>query len=310
MTNTLRLTNSETYTWRRCRRKWWLSYHRGLQRPDHGATGPLSIGNFVHDSLAAYYSPTDSRDPVVVLSAAVAEKVETFPILTTIIEKEATLARIMLEGYMQWLEESGADQDLHIIEAEKKLEVEIAPGVNLLTKIDARVQRISTGTRMALEHKTAQSIDSNPEVPLLQINSQLLTEHLVEFLKLKESGQEGTRAQGVLYNMLKKVKRSTRAKPPFYGREEVMHSTEELRSHWRHVLAYARQIQQAKAELNTGGDHHTIVPPSPDRSCSWQCEFLRVCPLFDDGSDAEGMLEEYYEIGDPLERYVGVEEGE
>lgn len=307
---TLRLTNSEMQVFRRCRRRWWLSYVRGFEHPEHGAIGPLSVGNLVHDSLAAYYNPKDNRDPLAVLQATLVEKVAFFPVLEKIILGEGDLSRIMLEGYMQWLEDSGADQDLEVLEAETKMEVEIAPGVNLLTKIDARVMRHSTRTRLALEHKTATSVDQNPNLPLLQIDPQLLTEHLVEFLKLQKAGEPESRAEGVLYNMLKKVKRTSRAHPPFFGREQVMHSTEELRSHWHHVLAYARQIQEARAQLESGISHHTVVPPSPDRTCKWQCQFFHLCPLFDDGSDAEGMLGELYVVGNPLERYEGVEEGE
>jgi len=290
-------------TWRRCRRKWWLSYYRGYRPTGIDFNRPLSIGTRVHDALAAYYEPDVAKreDPLEFIQKSVATDISNNPDHEADIEAEGELCTIMMEGYLQWLEETGADSDLMCIEPESEMEIELFPGVTLLSKIDARMERKTDGARLALETKTVASLDQNLET--LQLDTQLLTEHLVEFLKLKEEGEETHRAQGVIYNMLRKVKRSARAKPPFYGREEVRHNENELRNHWKHVVAHARDILEAHEKLDRGDEHHYVVYPNPGRDCRWDCEFRKICPMFDDGSDVEAALNDLYETGDPLARY-------
>lgn len=304
----LRLTNSEMSTWRDCKRKWWLSYHRGLTQVERDFNRPTGIGTRVHNALEAYYDPErpGEIDPVEFVRQTVAADCEEHPVYVDDILAEGQLAEIMLEGYMQWLAETGVDSDLRVVEPESHVEVDLfthtdGTKVTLLSKIDARVEEISTGHRWALEHKTVQ--DLSMPLPLLQLDTQLLTEHLVEFLTLQRTGEEERRAQGVLYNMLRKVKRTARAKPPFYGREPVRHNVDELRHHWDHVVAVALEVLNARTALNAGENHHKVAYPSPTRDCSWKCPFFRVCSLADDGSDFEGALANLYVVGDPLARY-------
>lgn len=299
----LRLTNSEMTVWRRCKRKWYLSTYRGLRAREQEVTGHLSVGNIVHDALAEYYAT--GKDPTETVREAYALKIATHPAMEKDITKERDLCVAMTEGYTQWLEETGADADLKLVEApEEAVEVPLYEGATLLSKLDARVERRSDGSRLALEHKTTG--DLKAPIELHRLNTQFLTEHLVEFMShLESKDKEVPRTDGVLVNMLRKVKRTAAAKPPFYGREEVPHNEHELRNHWRHVVAQAQEIQAARARLDAGEDHHTVAYPNPTRDCKWDCPFFRVCLLADDGSNFEGALEEMYTVGDPLERYSG-----
>jgi hypothetical protein len=34
------------------------------------------------------------------------------------------------------------------------------------------------------------------------------------------------------------------------------------------------------------------------------CEFAAICPMFDDGSNVEGVIESVYKVLSPLERYT------
>jgi hypothetical protein len=300
------LTNSEMGTWRRCRRKWYLGVFRRLQRPGEQFNTAPSIGNRVHAALAAYYSP-ERQDPLAFLNQKLKEDLaEHADSDHGDIEKEHELAYAMVEGYLEWLAEEGKDQGLRVLESEGARTAPLAPndlpGVNLLAKLDARVvQEEVDGERWALEHKTVG--DLKTPLPTLQIDPQLLTEHLVEFLALREEGREQDRAAGALYNMLRKVKRTARANPPFYGREEVRHNITELRSHWYHVVAIATELQQARQRLDAGESHHSVCYPSPTRDCKWDCPFFHVCPQLDDGSDYEAALAANFVVGDPLKRY-------
>lgn len=320
--STLRLSNSEMKEYRRCKRKWWLSTYRRLGQIAPDLPGePLSIGNIIHDSLAAYYEsqvpgPRGGKrktvDPVAYANLAYASRLEEVPQYTEALLKEKELVTLMLSGYLEWLEETGADSDLRVVGAEQMVEVvitpesEYGPAVHLISKLDAPVERISDGAKLALEHKTVQSLVQPLET--LKLDTQLLSEHLARFLHDMEAGATADEAydscQGILYNMLRKVKRGPTAKPPFYGREDAIHNRHELRNHWRHVLAIAREIQASTAALDAGGDPHTVCPPNPTRDCSWECPFFKVCVMFDDGSNAEGALGAMYEERDPLQRYA------
>lgn len=306
----LRLTNSEASTWRRCQRKWYWQYYIGLRKRSHAPAGtPLAIGSRVHDALSAYYS---GKDPLQQLAEGIEHDIETYPLFELSLRKDADLCNAMIEGYVAWLAETGVDQGLKVIAPETKMEVPLIEGVSLMAKLDARVERDSTyigiagpGARLALEFKTAGNLTS--PLPTLQIDTQLLTEHLVEYLALKEAGREGERAQGVLYRMLRKVKRTAAAKPPFYAEEEVPHTVAELRNHWRHVVAVALQIRAATTRLDAGESHHDVCVPNPQQSCSWYCPLLQACKLATADADVDGYLLENFEIVDPLDRYDGVE---
>ena len=141
----------------------------------------------------------------------------------------------------------------------------------------------------------------------LRFATQFLTEHLVEFLALQGSGREGEGAVGVLWNALLKSKRTARAKGPFFAREPVRHSTDQLRSHWHHVVAIAQEILVSRKLLTDGESHHLVCHPNPTTDCSWDCPFVRECALIDESAQrSEAMIEARFETGDPLARYRGL----
>ena len=153
----------------------------------------------------------------------------------------------------------------------------------------------------SLEHKTGMM---GVEPGVLQMNTQLLTQHLVEYLAKKQAGESTENSWGVLINYLKKSKRTERAKGPFYWRDKIHHNKTELESHWLHVKAIADEILEAERKLGAGESHHTVCHPSPSGDCRWKCSFYSICSLHDDGSDVEAAIEDLYETHDPLERYA------
>lgn len=311
---TTRYTNSELKTWKRCQRKWWLTYYRrlGLKRSDPVGAAPL--GTLVHAGLEALYGGASAEDAIDVMSVivardsiALAEHLEPVDFERKMIDvdKQAELARIMFEGYVEWLEEEGADFGMTVIGPERAVEVPIAglPGRTLLGKIDLQVQRDTDGAILALDHKTVQTAKDRLE--LAHMDEQFLHYHLIEYLAHLD-GQLPGRSDGILLNMLRKVKRTGTSKPPFYIREEIHHNEEHLRSHWKHVMRTILQIEEARTLLSQGIEHHDVVVPNVTRDCTWDCPFFAVCPMMDDSSDAtwNGLLDATYDVIDPYERYV------
>lgn len=301
------VSNSEMKTFKRCERKWYLGTYRRLRKIRTGATGARELGTRVHEALAELYAApgTQAEDPLVVLERSLCDDIAEFPEQEAEIEKEGELARAMITGYIDWLAEEGMDSGLEVIAPETELIVEAGSirDVNILfiAKLDVRVRRLTDGMLFFMDHKTV--ADLTTPLRTLHMDEQMLFYMLVERM-----GQENTdeRTAGGLYNMLKKVKRTGTAKPPFFARQFVTHSDEELRNFWMRVMGTVTKIIEAEDALNAGGNHMFVTPPNPTRDCTWDCDFFAICPMFDDGSNVEGLIETAYEVGDPLARYTTV----
>lgn len=309
----MRVTNSELQAFKRCRRRWYLGYYRQLKLKAEGVTGARSIGTRIHAALQGYYA--EGADPLAVLEAGLAQDLAAIPEREAEIKKDGDLCRAMLEGYIEWLAETGADADIVVIGTEAEVEVPFTEvrgqQVTLLGKLDLRVQREQDKARLFLDHKTVGSITA--PLQMLPMNEQMLHYHLIEFLKLlEETGDEEAateeRTDGGLYNMLRKVKRTKTATPPFYGRHEVRHNIHQLRGYWLRVFGEVSEIVRTKELLDEGTDHRIVCYPSPKQECTWDCDFLPLCPLLDDGSDGEGLIADFYEAGNPFERYADSKE--
>lgn len=302
-----KLSHSEIKLWQRCRRKWWLRAYRNLEPLVEKKHGAASLGTRVHEALNVMYEAGNDA-ALATLDASIEADCEEYPEQAEEIRKEGDKARAMVEGYIEWAAEQGTDEDLEVISSETAVEVRM-PGIEGLTlvgKMDQRVRRRSTGERLFRDYKT---VDDFSRVRLLPLDTQMKHYHLLEFLTLiEETGLppddlEEQRTGGGLYTMLRKVKRTARAKPPFYMEETVRHNLDTLRAYYHHVAAVAAEIVWAERRLAEGMDPRSVAVPNPTRDCSWDCEFLAVCSMFDDGSDAEGMVESIYKVGDHMARY-------
>lgn len=293
------VSNSEIQTFKSCRRKWWLSYYRGQRPKMEKMTGPLRLGTRIHLCLELMYG--DDQNPLEVHAALIEEdraKLLADERDLTELESEAELGRIMLEGYLEWLEETGADSNLEVIGAEKRVSAMIMGGkVEIKGKLDARVLRRADNVRLFMDHKTCQNFGDLTR--MAHMDEQLLMYHLLEAMQ----PDEPERCEGGIYNMLRKVKRTASARPPFYERLEVRHNKHTLDAFWRRLHGTVTQMVHTREALDNGGDHMVHAYPTPTRDCTWKCEFFAICPLFDDGSAAETMLEDYYEPTNPYDRY-------
>lgn len=321
-------SNSELRTWKTCRRKWWLAWYRRYQLNGVSFTDVRATGTRVHRALEAWYvpegeprvDPRDALERVIVddwtkITTQANERglsEERHAALAVDFTTATNLERAMVEGYVQWLAETGEDSELRIVGSEQPivatLETEVDYGARsgvttrefqLIGVLDTRVTRVSDNARLFIDHKTVGDVQG--PVATLPQNEQMLHYHLLEWLAA-ESAE--ARCDGALYNMLRRVKRSARAKPPFYSRIEVRHNRYELDSYKRRAVAAARDIMVATHRLEVmGEDHRDVAYPTPGPDCRWSCDFFAVCNLFDDGSRAEDMIAGLYTEGNPLERY-------
>jgi CRISPR/Cas system-associated exonuclease Cas4 (RecB family) len=304
------ISNSEIQTYKDCRRKWWLGTYRGLAKKEKEYTGPLKLGTRIHDALEQYYvtgehpmtayGKLQRLDDQRFLQSDKATDVGEIKKFNS----EAELGRIMMEGYVEWQNEENRDSELEVVAAEKKLSYrlpEIARGrVELIGKVDLQVRRRSDGSRATLDHKSA--VTFNPYYEFSHMSEQLMHYTMLETLNPDE---DSTPVDGGIYNLLKKVKRTAAAKPPFYERIDVRFNKKTLNSFWTRTQGTVHGIMELRDALDNGADPLFVAYPRPrmDWGCS-KCPFFTVCPMIDDGSYAEDYIEDFYEQVDPNARYL------
>ena len=296
------VSNSEIQTFKRCKRKWWLAYYRKLRPLVEKNTGALRLGSNVHEALEAFYS-LDPKDPIEVIHNVYAEERRlAFESGDTIaleqINKDADLALAMIEGYVEWVAETGVDDDLEVIAVEQEISVDLEEvPVTLIGKLDTRIRRRSDSRLLSMDHKTCVSIDGLTKT--FELAEQPMMYQLLERLY----SPEGEHVTSGIYNMLRKVKRTRNAKPPFYAREYVHHNDTELRNFYVRIIGELESMVATSNALDAGASPTKVAYPTPTSTCSWDCEFRAVCPLFDDGSYVEAMIEATYKEHNPYERY-------
>lgn len=212
----------------------------------------------------------------------------------------------MLDGYLQWVEETGIDQHIEVVATETYVEVPLTvlgTDVKLIGKLDARIVNTLTGSHTFMDHKTVASL----EEPTLGLNQQVLHYMVIEFLQ-NGLTSDVKPIDGALYNMLRRSKRTVRAKPPFYARVMVHHNEHEIENYRWQLVGTILSMLRAERQLDDDrAPHQAAVPSRPSRDCAWKCDFFKICRMFDDGSRVEDAVRDMYEVRNPLDYYGGME---
>jgi len=306
MSGIIRLSNSEIQTFKDCRRRWWLTYYRRMKPRNQDMTGALALGSRIHAAFEEHYA---NGVPLLKAHTELVEKDRNILLSeyrdVDTLESEADLGRIMLEGYEQWVEEEGIDAELEFISSEETIIMPLFNGeVELQGKIDMRVRRKIDGVRMFRDFKTVGGSLSD-FANLAPMNEQVMTYMLLE----SSQNKEGERSEGGIFTMLKKVRRTASARPPFYDQIEVRHNVFTMRAFWNRIHGTITDLMRVRTALDEGSDHTLVAYPHASRDCKWKCQFFTVCTLFDDGSAAEQALTEMFEEGDPYSYYENDKKG-
>lgn len=294
------LSNSEASTFKRCKRRWWIGWYRHLNPADKPMNDARAKGGRVHEALAALYDPVAPRNPLVALEEAIQRDMPLVPEsaepeLATALRagwtKETDLERAMIEGYVEWLADEGPDAELVVVHAERSLMAQLTETTILLGRLDAEAYyRHLPEQLLFIDHKTTSSFDSL--VKRLNQDEQLLT-----YLLLKMAHASGEQhVHGALYNMLRKVKRTATAKPPFYKRHTTYFNDKQVQTFAVRIRYLAEEIEQFSARLDQLSvvAQAQLAQPTPNDTCDWSCDYRLVCPMFDDGSRAEDLLAAHF----------------
>jgi hypothetical protein len=312
------IPHSEIKAFKLCRREWYLRWYRGLRLKETTLSEKRHTGDRVHRALQEWYVPDgeDRVDPREGIELAIMEDCQILHdhLVATgwdqmpskhpdhqKLMKANDLERIMVEGYMEWLAETGADTGLRIIAPEVFMEVTLPelenPAIRVVGKLDVRAVRISDGARVFIDHKTR---DSAPQMAELLRDEQMLHYELLEECANPDSASY---CDGAIFNVLRRVKRSATAKPPFYLRHFVPHNRHTKAAYRRRMVATIRDMIKAEEALDQGAHHFDVAYPNPGKDCGWRCPFASSCHMFDDGSDVERLLSDRYQRDDPMYYY-------
>lgn len=297
------VTQSDLVAFKRDRREWMLSNVLGLRLRVEPHTGPLVLGTRVHGALERYYGY--GEDLVDAYDRLCAEEFELLangdaPFYEREWRKEADLGRIMLAGYVPWLEETGADAEFQVVGVEEKLthlfDIDGTP-VELRGKIDLRVRNTLTGMNLVADFKTCKTFESFTETA--HLSEQLKTYLTLERLAHRDNPDH--HLQGAMFIMFRKVRQGATSKPPFYARHEVHHSQARLRSYYYQLFGTLRDYVHVVKALDAGVDHRLVAYPNPHPYTRYSA-FKNVMDMFDDPG-IEDMLHSLYTQRDPHARY-------
>lgn len=279
---------------KRCPRSFWLSYGNGtgdgLEKapdPDKPASGQRDEGTLTHKLLEHGYISGPKVIPEV-LALTQYEQFGDHP-MSKEWAKVFKLAERMATGFFEWTEETGADATEETIALETRYSAFAGTyhgdNVTITGKVDRLYRDIVTGQIGMDDWKTADSLNAPPH---LDFDDQKLTyDWLLQM--------NGIDASTFRHTQLKKVLRTPAANPPFYARHTSTVSLDQRAAHRRHLGAtISRMVQAVQAVEQDRDAHHDFLEPTPTRDCGWDCDFLAVCPLMDQGDYWETALEEWF----------------
>jgi hypothetical protein len=268
-----------------------LSYQRGgagYQKPltDKPSSGQRDIGTILHACMDAYYQGLDYR--VVLADAQETLRQQLGENLPKEWLDVFNLVGIMMSGYIQWIANEYGDVGETTLYTEKEIVVPIGQlhgdDVVLTCTIDRIIQNNLSGDVIIEDTKTVATFTDY--VQQLQVDDQGL------MYAIMAKGGLGLPVHRFRHNMLRKVKRTAAAVPPFYMRHEVYYSEEQLDNAWTHMVAILSRMVLALQSVELDEEqHHAFLYPNPTRDCTWRCDFLPICPMMDDGSYWQDMVD-------------------
>jgi len=291
-------SHSEMATYKDCKRKWYLQYYLKLRRRREPRALARDTGILTHAALHHFYVSGGlnndlSKDVMYAfLSAARDEDLLKVPAdeQDTVREIHDT-TKIIVDGYVEWLHETGADIGYKFNHSEVELRAPgPVPGTEIMGVIDLGGEHEMSGDLFVMDTKVTNSIDG-----------MLKTLHLVEqgpmyAVLAKINDPNPDRGFRVVWNMLKRNKQTARAKPPFYQRYELAINMAQLQQFYLQLQGQMEEILRTEARLNDGESHIKVAYPSPSGDCTWKCPYFSVCGAMNDitHNDVDYLVNVYF----------------
>lgn len=284
---------SEITTWQECRRKHHFAYTIGASPIGEGLIQPAKSGRDAGTLAHRGVEVINKGGSLPEAHTAITDKVDELravrnpdPLLPLTKEDDKAwwevdrLAKAMVSNYVEWMSQ-GNEIGVRVVEAEHAWEVEVPDTIfTVYGTTDAIVFDQMVDGIIVRDYKSVTTFAQTPE----QVDFQLRT---YAWAYWQETGVVPKRAEHL---MMKRVLGTGNAKAPFFERYPIPIDEDILRRHGDQ-LEY-RVTEMGKTLRAAGGDpEFPGLFPNPTRDCSWKCQYREVCPMVDDGSDYESMIE-------------------
>lgn len=282
-----------------CKRRWFLQYYMRLVKKYQAPRRAPDTGTAVHAALHQYYvlggkSNPDARpQSLEYLKSAedAALAIDATPDDLKEIREIYEVSNILVKGYFEWLDETGADDHWIIKGSEERLTAPgPLPGTEIKGYVDLHGVHEPSGDLLVVDTKVAASpgemlktLHLNEQGPLYAI-----------LMKINE----GTERRGfrVIWNMIKRNKQTSRAKGPFYQRYELAINSDQLQQFYAQLQGQIADMMETDRRLASGEHHVMVAYPNPGPDCSWKCPYLALCGAMNDPRmDTDWLIANNYE---------------
>lgn len=288
------IRQSDFKLWLTDRRDFYLGVVRNLEPIAH-KVGVADIGTLVHHGMQAHYT---GKDPLAAIAYALNDELNKNPFMSKALLDAGEFARVIMDGYVQWLEDEALDHGLKPLRVEERLSALIGVFAGIEVYVSGAIDLVmqdSADLIWIFDHKTLDTFKTI--LATLPNDFQGQTYDLL----LKSAGVS---AAGFVHNQLRRSKRTARATGPFYNRTTVHFNDLQRQRHLWHMQGIAEEIVgriQVLRQLTPGTPVHTeavhkFFPPMLTKDSSWKSNFLDVSILMDtDPEAAEDMLATMYQ---------------
>ena len=291
-------SHSEMSTYKDCKRRWYLQYFLKLRRRREPRALARDTGILTHAALHNFYVAGGLDNPHAkdlmygyLDNARDEDILKVDPSEAKTVQEIHDTTKIIVDGYIEWLHETGADVGYNFNQSEVELRAPgPVPNTEIMGIIDLGGTHEMSGDMFVMDTKVTNSIDG-----------MLKTLHLVEqgpmyAVLAKINDPDPTRGFRVVWNMLKRNKQTARAKPPFYQRYELAINGDQLRQFYLQLQGQIEEILRTEARLNDGESHIKVAYPTPSGDCTWKCPYFSVCGLMNDttNNDVDYLINVYF----------------
>lgn len=291
-------SHSEMQTFKECKRRWYLQYYRRLRRRREPRAKARDTGILVHAALHTFYvagaldgSHSEELMYTFLANARDEDMLKVEEDERKLVTEIHDTARILCEGYVEWLRETGADIGYKFEHSETELRAPgPVPGTELMGIIDLGGTEERSGDLFVMDTKVTDSIDTMVK------GLHMVEQGPMYAILAKLNDPDENRGFRVIWNMVKRSKQTARAKPPFYQRYELAVNIDQLRQFYLQLQGQIEDILRTEELLNSGVSHVQVAYPNPTKDCSWKCPYFALCGSMNDlkRNDVNYLVEAYY----------------
>lgn len=300
--NNIKITQSDLAAYKRDRRVWFLKTYLGIRPKTIDAIGPLTAGTMAHAALEAKYKHGEDMLPWYLDYAR--REYENYRKLDPYLQQaawdsQAELIRVVLEGYEDWIDADNLDAPWETVSVERLLEVQamIAGHPVLLTgKVDLIMRNRFNNTQRIFDWKTTANIQRT-------LDQAHKTEQLPYYMTLLMALEPDTRVDGAAFNIMLKSKRTARAKPPFYKRENVGFDRAALAARQASIDGTIVDYVRTVTQLHEGVAEPLRVAYANPGVMNFDRGLNPLIDVMDTGGNVAGIIRSQYQQIDPYSRY-------